>query len=236
MSTQPDLAEVANLIGDNSRATMLLQLLDGRILPASELARRARITAQTASSHLAKLVQGELIVMEPHGRHRYYRLAGPHVAEVLENLIAIAPMIKTRSLRESDQAKAIRYARTCYDHLAGLLGVKLTQGMLDKGILEAQDQSFILTSSGHDFFERLGLDMTMVEQSKRPLVRPCLDWSERRYHVAGALGAAIAEHALTKGWVKRVPSTRALSITPEGHAAFYELFSIRMEDVESIEA
>ncbi|MNP54881.1 hypothetical protein D3C76_1494730 [compost metagenome] len=108
--------------------------------------------------------------------------------------------------------------------------------MLDKGILEAQDQAFILTSSGHEFFERLGLDMTMVGQSKRPLVRPCLDWSERRYHLAGALGAAMAEHTLVKGWVKRVPSTRALSITPEGHAAFYELFSISMETTEGMEA
>lgn len=232
MSYQPELAEVAHLIGDASRATMLLHLLDGRILPASELARRAHITAQTASAHLSKLVQGGLIVMEPHGRHRYYRLAGAHVAEVLENLINIAPMVPTRSLRESDQARAIRYARTCYDHLAGLLGVKLSQAMLEKGILESQDQDFILTSTGQDFFERLGLDMVKLHRSKRPLVRPCLDWSERRYHVAGALGSAIAEHALTNHWVKRMPSSRALTITPEGHAAFYELFSISMEGVE----
>jgi DNA-binding transcriptional ArsR family regulator len=216
MNAYPDFAYVAGLIGDPTRAAMLDSLLDGRALPASELAYLARVSPQTASAHLAKLVEGKLLAVETHGRHRYYRLAGAHVAQVLEALTTLAPPVQVRSLRQSDLLKEVRHARTCYDHLAGQLGVELTRTFMVRGFLREADGEYRITEEGKRWFSDFGIDVEAIRKKRRSLARPCLDWSERRHHLAGALGAALADRLFELGWIVRVPSSRAVRITEKG--------------------
>ncbi|WCK54099.1 metalloregulator ArsR/SmtB family transcription factor [Aneurinibacillus sp. Ricciae_BoGa-3] len=230
MNAVPNIAEVAALIADSSRTTILFSLMDGRMLPASELARRAKISPQTASAHLAKLVNGKLLDVETNGRYRYYKLANAEVAHVLEGMISIAPVKKITSLRESEQVKALKYARTCYDHLAGLAGVKLTQCMLDNGIILPVEKDFTVTKQGEDFFVRFGIDIQVLKKSKRVFARQCLDWSERMHHCSGILGAAITRQLFDLGWIKRVPDTRAVQVTREGYSGLYHTFGMKLED------
>jgi DNA-binding transcriptional ArsR family regulator len=230
MYAVPNIAEVAALIADSSRTTILLSLMDGRILPASELARRAKVSPQTASSHLAKLVKGKLLEVETNGRHRYYKLANEEVAHVLEGMINIAPVKKITSLRESDQVKSLKYARTCYDHLAGLAGVRLTRCMMDKGLISAVEKDFEVTDEGKAFFVRFGIDIQNLKKSKRIFARQCLDWSERMHHCSGILGAALTNQLFDLGWIKRIPETRAVAITPKGHKGLYQTFGLRLEE------
>lgn len=226
MVAKPNTAEVAALIGDPSRVTMLLELLGGKALPASELARAARITPQTASSHLAKLVDGALLTVEMSGRHRYYRLAGPEVAYALEALNAIAPLKPVRSLKESDQSRALRHARTCYDHIAGEVGVGLTERLLALRMIERSGQDFIVTPQGHNRFRRFGIDVDNVQKGRRHLARQCLDWSERRHHIAGALGSAITDRLFELEWIARLPGGRAVRVTDAGRKGLAEEFGL----------
>ncbi|NMP21268.1 ArsR/SmtB family transcription factor [Sulfobacillus harzensis] len=212
----PNLAEVASLIGDESRAAMLLCLLGGKALPAAELARAARVTPQTASSHLAKLEAGGLVVHESYGRHRYYRLSNAEVGLALESLNAVAAPKPIRSLRESDQARALRYARTCYDHLAGKVGVALTDRMLESGLIQEDGRDFVVPTDGIRWFREFGLDFDALRRGRRHFARQCLDWSERRHHLAGALGAAMANRLVELNWVKRIPQGRAVVVTEIG--------------------
>ncbi|CAH0122400.1 MULTISPECIES: helix-turn-helix transcriptional regulator [unclassified Paenibacillus] len=226
MAAIPNVIEVAALVGEPSRVAMMLELLGGKALPASELARAARIAPQTASSHLAKLVEGGLLVVEMSGRHRYYRLAGPDVAYALEALSAIAPQKPIRSLKEYDQSKVLRYARTCYDHIAGEVGVGLTDRLLALGMIERSGRDFVVTKQGDDRFKRFGIDVENVQKGRRHFARQCLDWSERRHHIAGSLGAAITNRLFELEWIARIPGGRAVRVTDEGIKGLADEFGL----------
>ncbi|WAH38052.1 ArsR/SmtB family transcription factor [Alicyclobacillus dauci] len=225
-SSNPNLVEVAALIGDASRANMLLSLLGGKALPASELARLAHISPQTASSHLAKMVSAGLLVLETYGRHRYYRLAGEDVAHALESLNAIAPVKPVRSLRESDQTRALRFARTCYDHVAGELGVALCDRFVELEILSPAERDFELSALGADRLEQFGIPVTTLRQERRHFSRKCLDWSERRHHLAGSLGAAMTNRFFELHWIERIPGGRAVRLTPAGRHGLRDEFGM----------
>lgn len=223
---QPDIAHIMALIGEPARATILLALLSGEALPAGELAQRCQLTPQTISSHLAKLVAGDLLVVVPQGRHRYYRLARPEIAEMLEAIQRVAPRRPVRSLRQSEESRALCQARTCYDHLAGKLGVAITQTLCDRELLRYEGRAFHLTEQGAAWCESIGLDWRQAEKRRRAFAAPCLDWSERRDHLAGALGAVIASYCFERGWLRRVKSSRAVAVTPAGRDAFTQYFGV----------
>ncbi len=233
VGANPDISDVAALIADPSRASMLMVLLGGQTLLASELARIAGITPQTASSHLAKMVDRHLLTVESRGRHRYFRLASPEVAHALESLTTIAAPLKVRSLRQSDQAKALRFARSCYDHLAGEVGVAVTTKLMKRQWLILEEGNFTITDVGISGFADLGVNMLDLSSRRRAVARPCLDWSERRHHVAGSLGAALATRFFDLEWIRRTPSTRAVTITAKGSAGLRQYFGIQVEDLRA---
>jgi DNA-binding transcriptional ArsR family regulator len=228
MRADPDLASVASLIGDPARAAMLAALLGGQSLPAGELARCACVSPQTASAHLARLVGGGLLRVSRSGRHRYYQLHSPEVGTALEALAAIAPQARVQSLRESQSAGALRFARTCYDHLAGVVGVAVTEGLVDQGVLIVDADTYHVTVDGTSWFARWGIDLEKLRQARRSFARPCLDWSERRYHLAGALGAALAHTLLERAWLVRVAGNRAVRLTEQGRAGLRQELHIEV--------
>ncbi|MGE7836594.1 ArsR/SmtB family transcription factor [Viridibacillus arvi] len=228
MSINPNVAEVASLLGETSRATILTSLMDGRFHTASELAYMAAVTPQTASFHLAKLVEGNLVKVEKQGRHRYYQLEGGEVARILESFLAISPPPEVRSLKQSSQVKLLQEARTCYDHLAGKLGINLTESMLHSGYLKKEEREFIVTLKGEQFFTELGIDLDQLKRKRRSFSHACLDWSERQHHLAGALGHGLMTHFFDLGWIVRVPSIRAVKITDKGKVGFKQSFNINM--------
>jgi DNA-binding transcriptional ArsR family regulator len=228
MLADADLAKVAALIGDPHRAGFLLALAGGGECSAGELAQRTGASTSLASGHLAKLREGGLVEAERRGRNRYYRLAGADVARALEGLMAIAPARRAASLRESTRGEAIRRGRTCYDHFAGRLGVDLTQALEREHVLRATDDGWSLTPAGRDRLERLGLDIDGLERGRRTLIRPCVDWTERRPHLAGGLGAALAERILELGWVTRLPATRAVLVTTDGARHLRRAFGVEL--------
>lgn len=233
MSTQQphqNFVDMAVLLGDPSRAMILSSLLDGRILPASDLARQAKITPQTVSSHLSKLLKAGIVSVEAHGRYRYYRLSSPEVAAALEGILAISGPVKIKSLREHDQMKAIHYARTCYDHLAGKVGVAVTESMLKNGLIQLNDheKGYLLTKKGEVEFCELGIKIDELKHTKRKFARPCLDWSERRHHLAGSLGAALTSRLFELEWIRRLPGTRAVAVTDQGIEGFSNHFGVRL--------
>jgi DNA-binding transcriptional ArsR family regulator len=216
-----DVSPVAALLGDPSRARIVQALLGGR-LPAGELARHAGVGAPTASAHLAKLVDGGLLAVTRSGRHRYYEIANTEVSRAVEALAAIAPPTVPHSLRQAAVGEALAAARTCYDHLAGSLGVTVTDALLQRGALSETDEGFALGPQAKATLAMLEIDLDALPR-RRPAALRCLDWSERRPHVAGALGAAICSRALQAGWVTRLPNSRAVRLTAEGRRAFAEL-------------
>jgi DNA-binding transcriptional ArsR family regulator len=223
----PDIATVAALLGDPARANMLTALTAGQALTAGELAREAGVTAQTASSHLARLTAGGLIVARKQGRHRYYALSGDDVAAVLEGLMGLADRAGHRRARTGPKELALRQARVCYDHLAGDMGVALLDALTAQGrISEAADGKLSLTPQGVRFVASLGLDIVKMSATRRPLCKACLDWSVRRSHLAGSLGAALLDNIYRRGWAGRVSGTRVVSFSPEGLAAFRGAFAI----------
>ena len=222
MDGDADLAAVGALLAEPARARMLATLGDGRALPASVLAAEARVAPSTASEHLARLVGGGFLAVERRGRRRYFRLHGPEIGDVLEAIARVAPHEPVRSLREATRAGALRQARTCYDHLAGTLGTALMDAMIERGIVAGEQ----VTADGVEALSGLGVDLDSVP-GRRPLFRPCLDWSERRPHAAGKLGAALAGRCFELGWVERLDGTRAVRVTPAGDAAFAEHFGLR---------
>jgi DNA-binding transcriptional ArsR family regulator len=223
-----DIAAVAALLADATRATMLLSLLDGRMRPASELARLARVAPATASEHLAKLVAGGMVAVAPHGRFRYYRLANGRLAEALETLATIAWPRQTAAFREPQDATALGRARLCYDHMAGILGVGITDALVAEGALVREDRAFLLAHNGDVAFRELGIDLDALHRGRRLLGRACLDWSERRYHLAGPLGIALAGRLQELGWIERTPGTRALRVTNTGRRALRARFGLRV--------
>ena len=232
MSTLNRLAEIGALIGEPARAMMLESLLDGRSLTASELARAAGVTPQTASGHLGKLAAADLISLKRCGRHHYYRLAGAEVAGMLEDMMRVASRDRdhpsARKIVTGPRDAAMRTARTCYDHLAGGMAVAIADALIEQGVIEFSDEGGLILEGGVNRLQAMGLALpnTKSLRSSRPLCRPCMDWSERRPHIAGHLGAAICTHAFEKGWVRRINETRALRITPAGDLALREMFGI----------
>jgi len=220
MIADVDVSPVAALLGDPARARMAQALHDGRALPAGELARRAGVSASTASQHLARLVDGGLLAVERTGRHRYFRLANVEVAHAIEALAAIAPPAPVRSLRDAAIGDALAEARTCYDHLAGKLGVQVADALLDHGALVALADGFGPGEKIETALATLGI-RSLPE--RRPFALRCIDWSERRPHVAGALGAAICSRAFEAGWIERLPASRAVRVTAAGQLAFASL-------------
>jgi DNA-binding transcriptional ArsR family regulator len=214
----PDLAAIAATIGEPSRARMVMALMDGRALTATELALEGGVTASTASSHLARLEESGLVSMTKQGRHRYFRIGSPDVAEALEGFMRIAPRMRGSRIRTGPRDEALRRARVCYDHLAGALAVRLLERLQTAMLVDATDDSLALTTRGEAWCERLGIDMAALRAKRRPLCRACLDWSERRTHLAGAVGAALLEHLFAKRYARRLASSRAVTLTARGES------------------
>jgi DNA-binding transcriptional ArsR family regulator len=212
----PDMAAIARLLGEPARMAMLEALLDGPTKGGRELAAAAKVAPSTASEHLAQLEDAGLVSAAPNGRKRADSLAGPAVAEALEALGALAPPRPPRSLREATAAQLHRQARTCYDHLAGSLGVAVCDGLVARRLLDPADGGWTVTARGERGFEELGIRVGDLRAGRRPLTRVCIDWSERRPHVAGALGAALATRLFERRWIERRPGVRAVAVTARG--------------------
>ncbi|WP_234445034.1 ArsR/SmtB family transcription factor [Streptomyces rimosus] len=225
------LARLAGLLADRTRAAFCLALLDGRAWTAGELAAYARVAPSSASEHLTRLTEGGLLVERRQGRHRYVQLASPRVAELLEVLTAHLdpPAAPPRGLRAVNASAALVRGRTCYDHLAGRLGVALTDAMTERGLLD-QDGGFALTGAGRTWFaDALGTDAAALRAGRRPTARGCLDWTERRQHLAGVAGARLCAELLERAWVRRVGSGRAVRLTPAGAEALRALLGLDAE-------
>ncbi|HEX6533595.1 MAG TPA: winged helix-turn-helix domain-containing protein [Gemmatimonadaceae bacterium] len=223
-----NVVPIATLIADAARSAMLWALSDGRALPAGELARIAGVAPATASEHLAKLVAGGVISGERHGRHRYYRLATPEVVAAMEALAVAARPLPARSAEEAYAGKLLRLARTCYDHLAGFVGVAVTESLVECGALVLDGRAYVVTASGVARFAELGVDAREPRPARRAFARACLDWSERRYHLAGTLGARLCERLIALEWLERQPGTRALRVTSVGRRALQRSFGVRV--------
>lgn len=229
-------AETAALIGDPARANMFLALMDGRALTATELARAAGIAPQTASGHLARMTEAGLLAMARQGRHRYHRLASPAVAQMLESIMSVAAGLdgagdaRRRPARVGPRDAAMRQARTCYDHLAGRIAVAMTDRLVARGQIELRQDGAALTDDGANFLAGLGVDLGAARpRGGRVFCRPCLDWSERRPHIAGAVGAALCRECFSRGWLRRIEGTRAVAVTPAGRLALDQAFDLRLD-------
>ena len=220
--TAPQMAEIAALVGDPARANILSTLFDGRALTPTELTFAANVSPQTTSGHLAKLTQAGLLSVVKQGRHRYYRLATPLVAQMLESIMAVASLAPPRHRPRSAREENLRKARTCYDHFAGQLGVSIADALCTRGHLVLGDDGGQVTETGLSFLQTFGVDVS--ETGRRPFCRACLDWTERRPHLAGVVGASIAMRCFDLGWVKRERTPRALTITPAGTSGFRKTF------------
>ncbi len=229
MFTTSSLAEIAALVGDPARASMFMALMDGRALTASELARAAGVMPQTASGHLARLAAAGLLAMQRQGRHHYHRLASPAVAHMIESIMEVSQGggAARRTVVTGPRDKAMRAARTCYDHLAGRLGVLLADRLAERGLIELSPEGGAVTQPGLAFFHDFGVDLAMVPRSGgRVFCRPCLDWSERRLHVGGTLGAALTARCFALGWIRRNQESRAVTVSPAGERGFRDVFDV----------
>ncbi|MEV0369543.1 winged helix-turn-helix domain-containing protein [Streptomyces sp. NPDC050636] len=220
----PDLAALAALLADRTRAAICIALLDGGSWSAGELAEYAAVARSTTTEHLNLLVAGGLLTEERQGRRRYVRLAGPDTAETLENLAGLAPyrQVPVRSLVEANHRRALHHARTCYDHIAGALGVAIAETMTERGLL-VREYGLMLTRDGASWLADLGIPDAGPSAAHRAHVRTCLDWTVRRQHLSGAVGAALCRHALDQRWIVKVASTRIITVTEAGRAAFRHL-------------
>lgn len=240
MPSTASFAGTAALVADPARANMLTALMDGRALTATELARVAGITPQTASGHLARLTEAGFLVMERQGRHRYHRLASPGIAGMLESIMAVASRLdderkppRTAAVFTGPRDKALRYARTCYDHLAGQVAVAIADRMAALELVDFSDDGGALTKEGHAFLLDLGVDLAGAtacsnRRGGRIFCRPCLDWSERRPHIAGLVGTTMFRAFLSQGWIRRAPGTRAVAITSAGQMVLGKAFGRRV--------
>lgn len=221
-----DFTVLGRLLANPGRSRMLGFLLDGSPMAASELARRAGVAASTASEHLQQLVAGGLVVAEARGRQREFSIAGADVAEALEAISRICPPVAVRSFRASTEAQALHFARTCYDHVAGVLGVALLDAMLAGRWLDERDGTYVLGPASSERFARLGMDLGAVAASRRPVIRSCVDWTVRRPHVGGGLGAALCGALFERGWVARSDRRRGLFVTEAGTRGLRETFGV----------
>ncbi|HVK81745.1 MAG TPA: winged helix-turn-helix domain-containing protein [Verrucomicrobiae bacterium] len=226
MKDGPNIAAIAAMVGDPARANMLTALLNGAALTATELALEANVTKQTASSHLGKLADAGLVDVEAQGRHRYYRLANADVAGLLETLMGVAARAKALRARPGPKEPALRHARICYDHLAGELGVALFDAFIkNKWMLPGPENTYTLTKLGRIKVQTFGVDIADIERGARPLCRACLDWSVRRHHIAGALGAAILDQIFYRDWAIQKRGSRVLEFTKVGEAGLKRVFA-----------
>lgn len=230
MLTTNAFAEIGSLIGDPTRASMIVALMDGRALTSTELSAVAGVTPQTASSHLGQLLAAGLLAVERQGRHRYHRLASPSIARMVEGMMTVASenaASVTHAVRTGPRDQAMRLARTCYDHLAGRVAVAIAETMIERGQIDLSADGGSVTGKGDAFLQAIGIDLSRASgrsRSKRMFCRPCLDWSERRLHIAGSMGAALLTHMTSRNWLKPVAGSRAVTITLEGRRDLDALF------------
>ena len=225
MDSTPNIAKIGALLGGNTRARMHSTLMHGKALTASELAREAGITAQTATSHLAKLEAGGLLSLQKQGRHKYFALANEEVANLLETLMGLTTNDEPLKVLTGPRDAAMRNARVCYNHLAGNKGIQLHDSLVSKRFLSVKDGELTLTKKGRVFVQDFGIDLDALQSSRAPLCRSCLDWSERRSHLAGSLGRAFMTQFEALRWVKRDKSSRVVTFTKQGERAFNEAFT-----------
>jgi DNA-binding transcriptional ArsR family regulator len=228
MHAAPQMAEVASLVGDPARANILCALLDGRALTAGELAFVAGVSPQTTSGHLAKLHDARLIDLCKQGRHRYYRLAGSHVGQMLESIMTVALTGPPRFQPRTKSDDQLRHARTCYDHLAGELGVGIADCLIEREHVILGNEAGEVTENGAAFLSKLGVDLSIARARRRVFCRPCVDWTERRPHIGGAVGAAIATRCFELKWIERNRDGRALTITSTGRLGLIETFDLAL--------
>jgi DNA-binding transcriptional ArsR family regulator len=224
-----DLAVTGSLLSDRTRATILLTLLNGGMTSASVLAQRAGASRPLASAHLRKLLEGGLITVEPRGRRRLYRLSSQRVADALESLILLSPASTVTSLRGSKESIGLQRGRLCYDHLAGRLGVALTQQMTKGGLLSKAGGDYEVTAAGAEVFGRLGIDLETLRVQERPLSRACLDWSEKDHHLAGSLGAALTNELFRLGWLEGREASRVVMVTEIGRQGLQQSFGLEAD-------
>jgi DNA-binding transcriptional ArsR family regulator len=224
----PDISKIASLLSDPTRSSILLRLMDGTIHPVSELALAAKVKPQTASFHLHKMLDADLVGVEKHGRHRYYKLKNGDAARIIEQLLTISPGTPVKSFKESREKAAVHFARTCYDHLAGYVGVQITNSLVQQEFLKKMDKDFKVTASGSQFLKDFGINEADLSQKRRKFASCCLDWTERQHHIAGALGNALLERMLELEWFSRMPQTRALTVTPKGRLELEKRLSIQL--------
>lgn len=224
MKEGPDISHIAALIGDPARANILTALMDGRALTASELAEEAGVGLSTASGHLSKLADAELIAPRKSGRHKYFNLADAEVAGVLEALMGLAARKGTTRVRTGPRDAQMQVARVCYNHLAGRMGVQMYRSMIERGLLAEDGEDVALTGDGRDFVTGFGVDLAGLEAGRARMCRTCLDWSERRNHLAGSLGRAMLTRIEDQGWMRRDAGSRAVLVTEKGKAAFSAAF------------
>lgn len=231
MVAAANVVEVAALVGDTARATMLAALMGGEALTATELAYLARVTRPTASGHLGKLVAAKLVTVTRKRRFAYYRIASPLVAGMMESIKAVAAIeLPPRHRPRSAEEEAQRFARSCYDHLAGRVGVAVADALAARGHVLLGDEGGEVTAAGERFFRAFGVDLSVPSGSRRLFCQPCLDWSERRYHIKGRVGAAILCRCMDLGWFKRMRDSRALKLTPEGRDGLADVFGVKLGD------
>lgn len=224
MREGPDISRIANLVGDPARANMLTALAGGTALTASELALEAGVTQQTASSHLSRLTSGGLLKASAQGRHRYFALAGPEIAAMLESLMGVAATVGPQRVRPGPRDRPMREARVCYDHLAGEMAVAMLDGLVERGVLIREGDTLRPGRDAAAFFAARGIDLAALSGRRRPVCRCCLDWSVRRSHLAGSLGAAILDRILSQKWARREAGGRAVAFSPRGRQAFRQAF------------
>lgn len=215
-TSEPNIAVVANLIGDNARAKMLTALLGGKALTATELALEADITSQTASTHLAKLVDGQLLHVRKQGRHKYFQLMNASIAQLLESLLNISVNLAPEQVSTGPSDIRLKQARICYDHLAGELGVEIYDALKQQAFIIDNGSETLLSDLGKEFFSSIGFDFSQVKKSKRPICKSCLDWSERRNHLAGILGQWMLNDMFEKGWLERALDSRVINVSNAG--------------------
>ncbi|MBQ4835141.1 ArsR/SmtB family transcription factor [Pseudoalteromonas luteoviolacea] len=223
---EPDISTVAGLIADSARSKILTALMGGQALTATELSIEADVTPQTASSHLAKLLEGELLQVRKQGRHKYFQLKGPHVAAVLEQLLVLTAL-STPKTSTGPKDPRLKHARVCYDHLAGELGVQLYDALVSANMLEDFGELTRLTEKGKTYFMSLGVDFQQFNKNSRPVCKSCLDWSERRNHIAGHLGSWILNYIFEQKWAKQDLDARSITFTSKGLKAFNSTFLIK---------
>src|ERR1700761_8551384 len=233
MEPDADLATIGRLIGDPNRARILQVLMGGAPQSGSALAEMAGISRSLASAHLKQLTAGGLVRAERRGRQQLYSLASGQVAEALETLQLLAPARPVQSLRGSTRMRNLRWARMCYDHLAGVTGVAVTEGLAARDAIGEQDGAWVLGSSGARVFGEVGIDVESVPRRTRPLLRPCMDWTERRHHLAGGLGAAVTTELTRRGWVRRQDGSRIVTVTQAGYTGLEEWLGVDLGRVRA---